>query len=89
MRTNLYGTSNAVLTLNGEFVAIIGCPKSGDITKKIEQAVRDHFPDSVVALIKTDEILNNTTPVTISMEIIQDQEQPFYRDFELKIVPTY
>jgi diacylglycerol kinase family enzyme len=88
MKTNLIGKSNAVLISDGEFIAIIGCGAKADITKKLELAIKEHFVASKVTVEPSDE-LDNQKPVSFTAEIITEDEEVEYRDFEIFITATY
>ena len=91
MRTDLKGTSNAVITHLGEFVAIVKCPKKGDITEKIQEAVKDHFSVESATLIPVSEtVLKNYPSVTFNVKTIdEDNIENVHEDLEITVVPTY
>ena len=88
MRTNLIGKSNAVLISDGEFIAVIGCGANADITKKLELAIKEHFIADKVTVEPSD-VLDNQKPVSFTAEIITEDEDVEYRDFEIFITATY
>lgn len=91
MKTNLLGKSNAVLTTDeGEFVAIIGCGKNTDISKKLKQAIKDHFclQEDTNIQLNVKDVLTCEKSLKFSVEYTEDEEDNL-RDFEIEIVATY
>lgn len=101
MKTNLFGKSNAVLVEEGtgNILGIITCGKNEDISKKLIEAISDHFVIEKGTDIKLyDRItlngrkpikeLTNQAMVRFSAEWIEDDEERI-RDFEIEIVATY
>jgi len=92
IKSKLFGKSNAVLTYEGEFVAIIGCGKNEDITSKVSQAIVDHFCIETEGVntfkVNVDEVLTNEKTLLFSVEYTEDEEENL-RDFELNIVASY
>jgi hypothetical protein len=89
MKAKLHGKSNAILTDDeGNFIAIIGCGKDSDITKKIELAIKEHY---VVKSVKVDSphILENHNVINFSADIITEDEEDEIRDFSIEVVATY
>ena len=88
MRTNLIGKSNAVLMSDGEFIAIIGCGAKTDITKKLALAIKEHFVVKKVMVERSAEI-DKKKAVNFTAEIIDEDGDVEYRDFEIFITATY
>lgn len=91
MKTNLIGKTNAVLiTDEGEFIAVIGCVGygKGDITKKLELAIKEHFVVESVS-VKCDDVLENQKPIKFSADIITEDGDEEIRDFEIFVTATY
>lgn len=102
MKTNLFGKSNAVLIEEDtdNILGIISCGKNEDITKKLIQAISDHFVvpkgtdiklydrNSLLSNYQPTKVLTNQETVSFSATWVED-EQELIRDFEITICATY
>ena len=92
MKTNLFGNEhhlNACLCDDeGDIIAIIKCePGEGDISEKIELAIKEHFCAQTIK-VSSDDILTNSNLAKGTAEMVEDGEEA-QRDFTIGIVATY
>lgn len=91
MRTNLVGTSNAVLLDNeGNVMSVIRClaGQNEDITVKIENAIKEHYCSETVCLIDARDVLTNQSELSFKAYSFEDGDI-ISRDFSILIVATY
>lgn len=92
MKTELFGTSNAILEEKGNgLLAIITC-KGGkkDIAKTLKLAIKEHFclEDGTDITLDINEPLTNQKSVDFEASWEEDGE-PIIREFEISIIATY
>lgn len=89
--TNLFGTSNAILTdiEDNNPIAIIKCGKKETLNDKLIKAIGEHF---VATDVEIDSAicreLTNQNNIQFSVNQMEDGLESV-RDFNLKIIPTY